>query len=312
MGLWLFGLLIGAVVVFLLMQQRVSQQAKTLKYARARLEQMDREHERQIRNATLKLQEDYGKRLDEQKASYERQLTEQKARLQAEFTQRTAALERKYAPHMKLQEPSLEASHQITARESEDTPSTVSTVLATPEAMEQAVASPASSPSTAPESAQPVSYETSLTIASGHVHKPLISGLAATQPFTQRLSTPPQGEISLDDLAAASQQVNPAERKQVATALGQFVMGNKRAPAQRSIPILGKLLQDPDPAVRQAAVEALSRMSSPKVIPVLKRALRHTDSDVVQTASIALSKFKGASSSKTSQPKKRKKLPKNR
>ncbi|MDJ0706157.1 MAG: HEAT repeat domain-containing protein [Leptolyngbyaceae cyanobacterium MO_188.B28] len=311
MGLWLFGFLIGPAVVFLLMQQRVSQQAKTLKHARIRLEQMDREHKQQIRNATLKLQEDYGQRLAEQKANYERQLTEQKARLQAEFTQQTAALEQKYAANMRLQEHPLESPHQIAARESEDTPSSVSTVLVTSEATQTAVASPASPSSTDPISSQPDSHGSSLPPLSDPVHQPLISGLAAAQPLT-RLSAPPQGETSLSALTAASQQVNPADRKQVATVLGQIVVGNKRAPAQRSIPILGKLMQDPDPAVRQAAAEALGKMSSPKVIPLLKRALRDTDSDVVKTSSIALSKFKGASSSKTGQSKTRKKLPKNR
>ena len=306
MGLWLFGLLIGAAVVFLLMQQRVSQQAKTLKHNRMRLEQLDREHEHQIRNATLKLQEDYGRRIADQKANYERQLTEQKAHLQAELTQQMAALERKYATHVRIQAPPLEASQQMAERESVETSSTVSTVLVTPEAMAPTVAYP----STVPASTQPTLQGASHPIAPAQ--KSLNSGLAAAQSFTQRLAGPPQGEAPLSALTTASQQANPVDRKQVATVLGQFVMGNKRAPAQRSIPILGKLIQDPDPSVRQAAAEALGRMSSPKVIPLLKRALRDTDSAVVQTASIALSKFKGASSAKTSQAKTRKKLPKNR
>ena len=309
MGLWLFGLLIGSAVVFLLRQQRVSQQAKALKHTRMRLEQMEREHERQIRNATQKLQEDYGQRLAEQKASYQRQLREQKARLQAEFTQQTAALEQKYATYMQLQNHPLELIHQKMAMgEGEDTPSSVSTVLATPETIEQAVTSLTSPALTVPESAPP-SLQVPSAPALDPVNEPPASDPGYTQPARPPLLT---GEVSLNALAAASQQANPADRKQVATTLGQFLTGNKRAQAQRSVPILSKLIQDPDPSVRRAAVEALGRMNAPKVIPLLKRALRDTDSDVVQTASIALSKFKGASSSKASQSKTRKKLPKNR
>ena len=308
MGLWLFiGLLIGAVVTFLLMQQQVSQQAKILKRTRMRLEQMEHEQQHRIRDATLQLQEDCSRRLAEQTGTYERQLTEQKARLQAEFNRRAAALNQEYAAHIQPQEPTLEASKQGVSEAGEDASSTLSTLLAPPEADAHATALAPLQPSTVSKSVPPIP---SLYITLDSAQKPLSPGFGAKS-LTQNLSFTPQGEVPLTPLTVASQQANPADRKQVATALGQFVTGNKRATAQRSIPILGKLIQDPEPSVRQAAAEALGRMSSAKVIPLLKRALRDTDNDVVQMASIALSKFKGASS-KTSQSKTRKKLPKNR
>ena len=308
MGLWLFiGLLIGAVVAFMLMQQRVSQQAKILKHNRMRLEQIDREHQHRIRSATLKLKEDYGRQLAEQKGNYERQLAEQKMRFQAESAQQAAALEQQYAARIRLLEQALESSTQGTSGVVEKTLANSSALPETLSPSANIAASAASQSSAVLESTRPVPP---IANASDSIKQPL-ADFAVTHFQPQRIPFPTQAEPPLATLTAASHQVDPSSRKQVATALGQFVTGNKRATAQRSIPILSKLIQDPDPSVRQAAVQALGRMRSVKVIPLLKRALRDTDSDVVQTASAALSQFKGASS-KTSQPKTRKKLPRNR
>ena len=307
MGPWLFiGLLIGAVVVFLLMQQRVSQQNKDLKHNRMRLEQIEREHPNRIRNATLQLKEDYGRQLAEQKLNFERQLAEQAARSQAESDQRAAALEQAYAARIQSLEQALGSSTQEASKGVEPMPSNLSALPETPFPSAQSAAPTASKSSTSPKSVPPIPATLSTP---GQDRKLSSSGVAAA--LTQSGSVPPQGEAPLATLTADSQQIDPSTRKQVAITLGQFVAGNKRATAQRSLPILSKLIQDPDPSVRQAAVHALGGMSSVKVIPLLKRALRDTDNDVVQTASTALRKFKGASA-KTTQPKTRKKLPKNR
>jgi HEAT repeat protein len=83
-----------------------------------------------------------------------------------------------------------------------------------------------------------------------------------------------------------------------ASALGNIVGGKAiRAEMKPAISCLGKLTQDVDPSVRQAAVAALAKVKSAQVIPFLKRCLRDADSNVVKTASAAISQFKGHAAS---------------
>jgi hypothetical protein len=83
-----------------------------------------------------------------------------------------------------------------------------------------------------------------------------------------------------------------------ASALGNIVGGKAiRAEMKLAISCLGKLSQDLDPSVRQAAVAALAKVKSAQVIPFLKRCLRDADSNVVKTASAAISQFKGHAAS---------------
>jgi hypothetical protein len=85
----------------------------------------------------------------------------------------------------------------------------------------------------------------------------------------------------------------PPIRQLVATAIGRIASAQGiKAEVQRALPVLGKLCQDPDTAVRQSAVEALGQIKSEKAIPFLKLALRDADSDVVKSASDAIGKFK--------------------
>ena len=306
MGLWLFvGFLIGAILVFLMMQQRVSQQAKALKHNQMRLEQIEREHEHRMRSATLQLQEDYGRRLAEQKGSYERLLAEQKALSEAKSDQQAAEIEREYSARIRLLEQALGSSTQADAsRGGEAVSSNPSALPGTPEG---SAFSPLSAASQSSPTSDSVPAVLPTAIAPDRVKQPL--------PHTHSQSQIPPGltqaETPLATLTANSRQIDPCTRKQAATALGEFVTGNQRAAAQRAIPILGKLIQDPDPSVRQAAVHSLGRMRAAQVIPLLKRALRDTDSEVVKTASTALSQFKGGLF-KTSQSTTRKKLPRNR
>jgi hypothetical protein len=78
-----------------------------------------------------------------------------------------------------------------------------------------------------------------------------------------------------------------------ASAVGQIAAAQPmRVELQRAIPILEKLIRDPDSSVRRAAVEALGKFSSEKVILPLKLALRDFDPDVVKSASEAIANFK--------------------
>lgn len=82
-------------------------------------------------------------------------------------------------------------------------------------------------------------------------------------------------------------------RQQVALAIGNAIAGQKvRVESERAIPILGKLSQDPDPAVRCAAVTALAKIDSREAIPYLQRALKDSDSAAIAAASEAIAKFK--------------------
>ncbi len=98
------------------------------------------------------------------------------------------------------------------------------------------------------------------------------------------------------DIPQLIQHASHAERpirQLVANAIGRIASAQGiKAEVQRAIPVLGKLCQDPDTAVRQSAVEALGKIKSEKAIPFLKLALRDADSDVVKIASDAISHFK--------------------
>ncbi|NEO07591.1 HEAT repeat domain-containing protein [Moorena sp. SIO3I8] len=98
------------------------------------------------------------------------------------------------------------------------------------------------------------------------------------------------------DIPQLSKYINHPEsliRGSIASALGKIAAAQGlRAEIQQAIPLIGKLIQDPQPSVRQSAVEALSNIKSEKVIPLLERALRDPDSNVVKSASAGISQFK--------------------
>jgi HEAT repeats len=90
-------------------------------------------------------------------------------------------------------------------------------------------------------------------------------------------------------------KINPDSkiRKSVAESLGKLAASQQAKPyIQQTIAVLGKLSQDTEPSVRQAATIALGETKSAKALPFLKRALRDFDSDVVKSASAAIAQFK--------------------
>ncbi len=98
---------------------------------------------------------------------------------------------------------------------------------------------------------------------------------------------------SVAQLMGCVQSQDTEVRKSAASALGRMAAANAlRSDGQRAIETLGKLAQDIQPSVREAAVEALAMIKSEKVIPLLQKALRDTDSGVAKSASAALNKFK--------------------
>lgn len=98
---------------------------------------------------------------------------------------------------------------------------------------------------------------------------------------------------SLAQLMGCVQNQDIETRKFAASGLGKIAAANPlRIDGQRAIEALGKLAQDLQPQVREAAVEALSIVKSEKVIPLLQKALRDTNGRVAKSASAALNKFK--------------------
>ena len=98
---------------------------------------------------------------------------------------------------------------------------------------------------------------------------------------------------SVAQLMGCVQSQDIEVRKSAAFALGRMGAANAlRSDGQRAIETLGKLAQDIQPEVREAAVQALATIKSEKVIPLLQKALRDTNSGVAKSASAALNKFK--------------------
>ena len=98
---------------------------------------------------------------------------------------------------------------------------------------------------------------------------------------------------SVVQLMGGVQSQDAEARKLAVFGLGKMAAANAlRSDGQRAIETLGKLTQDSNSGVRQAAVEALGMIKSEKVIPLLQQALRDTDGAVAKSASAALNKFK--------------------
>jgi hypothetical protein len=86
---------------------------------------------------------------------------------------------------------------------------------------------------------------------------------------------------------------DPIVRSHVATALGQIVSAHPlRGDVERSIPVLGKLTNDPDLKVRLYAVQSLGTIRSEKVLPYLEKALLSPSGSVMKAANSALQNLK--------------------
>ncbi|MEM9540906.1 MAG: HEAT repeat domain-containing protein [Cyanobacteria bacterium P01_E01_bin.42] len=122
--------------------------------------------------------------------------------------------------------------------------------------------------------------------------------ISSPSPSVPPVESTKSDEIALPDASLAqlldrTYHPDPEQRQQIALAIGEAIAGRKvRAESERAIPILGKLSQDPDPAVRCAAVTALAGVDSQAAIPYLQRALKDADSNAIAAASEAIAKFK--------------------
>ena len=105
----------------------------------------------------------------------------------------------------------------------------------------------------------------------------------------QKLSHVPQ-------LLQYRHHADPLIRCYVAHAIGQIAAAHTiKSETQATIPFLGELAIDPDAAVRQMALKALTRIQSPDVIPYLEKGQLTATGAVKESAIAAIQKLKAAS-----------------
>lgn len=95
----LISLLIGVIIGYSLRQGRISELTNALKQSQKRNEELEREHEQRLQEATLRLQEDYEVQLAEKIERYQDQLEERTAELEQEYQGRLAVLEQGRLPY---------------------------------------------------------------------------------------------------------------------------------------------------------------------------------------------------------------------
>lgn len=316
------GLIVGAIAMYFYLQSTIARQSNELDQSRRQINQLEQEREQRLREATQQLQQDYRQEMSDKTQALEQQV--QTYRAEAESANAQLATLRSQvqtyetelnSTRSQLQE-SRDRIQQLEQLEPQAMQPTSQPMPFTSAAQEsQPVAAPVPDSTDSPLTGNMPPASVDLSSPEETVHAPDIESAAPTQsapPVTSApKSTPPmrtatpnldltdavnalisKGTASLPELAAYSVQTDPHIRKLAATAIGQAVAGRQQPGTQQAIRTLDRLRQDTDPTVRQAAVEALSRIQSDKVIPLLRKSLRDSDLDVVQAASAAVNQFK--------------------
>lgn len=104
-------------------------------------------------------------------------------------------------------------------------------------------------------------------------------------------------------LARYTTHPSPQIRSAVAQAVAKIAARQPlRTELEAAIPVLGKLSQDHNLEVRQAAVQALGQIQSAKVLPYLQQALKHPAGGVGKAASTAIARLKLLYQPKTAKP----------
>ena len=304
------GGLIGAGLVYLTMSNTLSQKKQELEQAKRTIEEMERTRESRLRAATESLRNDFQRRLEQRSGAGEiapeRATTIQTNRqttIQPEAEKSTDSSAEPEPPTTPQPEPQSEAEEPSNVS-SEPVPEAKS---GSPEP--ESVAEPE------PESARP-----SGDLPDPKEPKPLVRGTMA--PVTDATQT----EISfvrsgltdaqkqelvrvvlnmgqakqvshLPELQRLSLFSSAEVRKAVAIAIGEIASAHSNVPAVRqTVPLLGRLSQDPDSTVRFAAAESLGSIQSSRVIPYVRRLLRDPDMAVVSVARTVMERFKYYSS----------------
>ena len=318
------GLIVGAIAIYFYLQSTIARQSNELDQSRRQINQLEQEREQRLREATQRLQQDYRQEMSDKTQALEQQvqayraeaestnaqLATLKAQVQAYETELNAARSQVQTSRDRIQQLELEQLEQQTQQPRRQPMSFTSAAQES-----QPISPPVPDSTASPIAGNVPPASVDLSSPEETVQAPDIESAAPTQPTppvaSSQKPTPPmrtatpnldltdavhalaiRGTTSLPELVAYSVQTDPHIRKLAATAIGQAVAGRQQPGTQQAIRTLDRLRQDADPTVRQAAVEALSRIQSDKVIPLLRKSLRDTDLDVVQAASAAVNQFK--------------------
>lgn len=282
----LVGVLIGAAVVYFVMQARLQERVAVSQGSQNRADRLSEQHQQEL-NVRLAEQR------SQLEADCEQRLTVKVEQYQNEHAQQLAALEAEYEARLNALRTPGTPSTSTRASTSASPAIATGTVLGAtagaavlPDPWESSSAVSAPAPAAAPP-------QTDTVTESNIVEKsdsPELSDPAPMPPLPSTAAKPVPVHTEAQALGAAA-AISPKETAQ-------------------ALPRLGKLSKDPDPTVRLAAVQALQQSGSAKAVPLLKQALRDPDGDVVAAASAALSRFKGMPRPKPQKAKK--KRPKNR
>jgi len=254
------GLLIGAGLVYWTLQSKIEQQSQELQRSRNAFEELEKSRESRIQAATQALLTDY-----------QNQLAQETDTLKAEHAAEVQALKQDY-------EARLGEVNSAAATPTESAPP--AQIPPSPESMGT---DPAPGPFASTAEAKIAEFKVAEAKmgAGATSEKPSLS--------TQRQSEPP---TAFSKLAQSVHSTDRNSRRQAAVALGQMVATQGLRAEAQTLPILTKLVRDPDPSVRQSAIAALGNIPSEKVIPLLKQALRDPNGEVVRSAHQTMGKFK--------------------
>lgn len=308
----IIGFVVAAILVYFLSQSQIAEKNEALQRSRSRIQQLEQSHNKRLQEATRQLQQDYDQRLTQEiteaqakaQKAHEAEVAALKAKAtaaQAEAVTLKAEVTASHAEVMSLKSDIERLQHQPEDDRSVPPSTPVASAIA-----DMAV-SMADAVDTGSQAATltPAEAETPLSdVESGSGEQSIVLGSPA------RRLTPSR---ALSQMIHEAMESDSVKRQQVALTLRDMLQQPLRAESKQAMPLLAKLCQDSDPAVRLSAIEAIAHMRSPQVIPLLKRALRDADMSVVASASQAMDKFKAyprATSSKVTKTKK--KLPKNR
>jgi hypothetical protein len=297
------GILIGAVIVYFLMQSKVKQKAAALQQSRHRLEQLEREQEQRLNELTRQLE-----------TEYEQQLADKIERYQDKHAQQIEELESEYEARLSVLI-GVSGADDLGEGETNDAPKAPEIASEAPESLslESAI------PPEAVSSYEPVEDQAILpdqTATGSTPGAPMTAAAVIPDPWEEStdsvVATPDEPSPTIPEPLERSQEVARTDKHQTLTEISETLTNNRRD-LGRVLPALSKFTKDPDPTVRLAAVQVLKQVESIKAIPLLRQALRDINSDVVAAAHEALTRFKGTSKPSDSKASKsQKKLPKNR
>lgn len=276
------GFLIGAGLIYLMLNKSLTQKTQELDHAKRTIDELERNRESRLREATEALQRDYQRKLDQQ--SRDRPTPSDSA---------------KSSPSTKIQssnQTKIQSDTSIPSGAPDSPPDSTSTTPAPPHVQPSTDAAP--TPIAKPTQPEVSFVRSGLTNAQQQDLIRVIFNMGKSKqmshlPELQRLSVFASSEV----------------REAVAIAIGKVAAAHSDAPAIRqTVPLLGKLSQDPDPVVRLAALEGLGSISSSRVVPYVRRLLRDPDMKVMGAAKTLMDRFKyyRSTPSPSSQKKKKK------